>query len=93
MLTYELEFTWQDGRRITMTDTGRNPHGVKFHGDKDWLFCRHSMNTSNRDLLRTPIDDLPDLTTTHLIFQGLIHIPLASTLTEWRYKRFIRPML
>ena len=23
-----------------MTDTGRNPHGVKFHGDKDWLFCR-----------------------------------------------------
>jgi hypothetical protein len=59
VLTYELEFTWRDGRRITMTDTGRNPHGVKFHGDKDWLFCRESMDSSNRDLLRAPIDDLP----------------------------------
>jgi Oxidoreductase family, NAD-binding Rossmann fold/Oxidoreductase family, C-terminal alpha/beta domain len=59
VLTYELRFTWADGRRITMTDTGRNPHGVKFHGDKDWLFCRESMDSSNRDLLRTPIDDLP----------------------------------
>jgi predicted dehydrogenase len=59
VLTYELQFIWADGRRITMTDTGRNPHGVKFHGDKDWLFCRESMDSSNRDLLRTPIDDLP----------------------------------
>lgn len=59
VLTYELSFTWADGRRITMTDTGRNPHGVKFHGDKDWLFCRESMDSNNRDLLRTPIDDLP----------------------------------
>jgi predicted dehydrogenase len=59
VLTYEVEFAWRDGRRITMTDTGRHPHGVKFHGDKDWLFCRESMDASNRDLLRTPIDDLP----------------------------------
>ncbi len=59
VLTYELQFTWQDGSRITMTDTGRNPHGVKFHGDKDWLFCRQTMKSSNRDLLRTPIEDLP----------------------------------
>jgi len=58
VLTFELHFTWPDGRRITMTDTGRNPHGVKFHGDKDWLFCRSSMKASNREILRTPLKDL-----------------------------------
>lgn len=59
VLTYELNFTWPDGRRITMTDTGRHPHGVKFHGEKDWLFCRFDMQASNREILRTPIDNLP----------------------------------
>lgn len=59
VLTYEVNFTWPDGRRITMTDTGRNPHGVKFHGDKDWLFCRTEMQASNREILRTPLDGLP----------------------------------
>jgi predicted dehydrogenase len=58
VLTYELHFTWPDGRRITMTDTGRNPHGVKFHGAKDWMFCRSTMTSSNRELLRTPLDSL-----------------------------------
>ena len=58
VLTYELQFTWPDGRRITMTDTGRNKHGVKFQGDKDWLFCRSSMNASNREILRTPLKGL-----------------------------------
>jgi predicted dehydrogenase len=57
VITYELCFTWPDGRRISMTDTGRNPHGVKFHGDKDWLFCRSSMKASNREILRTPLKD------------------------------------
>jgi predicted dehydrogenase len=59
VLTYELHFAWPDGRRITVTDTGRHPHGVKLHGDKDWLFCRTSMDSSNREILRTPIEDLP----------------------------------
>ena len=58
VLTYELQFTWPDGRRITMTDTSRNKHGVKFQGDKDWLFCRSSMNASNREILRTPLKGL-----------------------------------
>jgi len=62
VLTYQLNFTWPDGRRITMTDTGRNRHGVKFEGDKDWLFCRTSMDASNRDILRTRLKD----TDTHL---------------------------
>lgn len=57
VLTYELHFTWPDGRRITITDTGRNRHGVKFQGEKDWLFCRSSMDASKRDLLRTPLKD------------------------------------
>jgi predicted dehydrogenase len=58
-LTHEVNFIWPDGRRINMVDTTRHPHGVKFHGDKDWLFCRGSMDASNRDLLRTPIENLP----------------------------------
>ena len=60
VLTYELHFTWPDGRRITVTDTGRNPHGVKFHGDKDWLFCRTGMEASNMDILRTPLEGLKE---------------------------------
>jgi len=58
VLTYELQFTWPDGRRITMTDTSRNKHGVKFQGNKDWLYCRTSMNASNREILRTPLKGL-----------------------------------
>lgn len=59
VLTYRLDFTWRDGRRITMTDTGGNRHGVKFHGDKDWLFCRSAADSSDPALLHAAIDDLP----------------------------------
>ena len=57
VLTYRLQYTFPDGRQIVMTDTGKHRHGVVFHGEKDWLFCRSSMDASNRDILRTPLKD------------------------------------
>lgn len=59
VLTFDLEFTYADGRKIIMTDTGRNKHGVTFHHEngKDWLFCRSSFDASDRNLLRTELKD------------------------------------
>ncbi len=56
VMDYRLTFTFADGRRIEMTDTGRNRHGVTFHGDNGrWLFCREEFDASDRDLLRIRI--------------------------------------
>jgi len=54
VLDYELAFTYADGRKIIMTDTSKNRHGVTFHAEngKDWLFCRGGMKASNREMLR-----------------------------------------
>jgi len=54
VMDYELTFTYAGGRQITMTDTGKNRHGVKFHAEngEDWLFCRSNMDASDREMLR-----------------------------------------
>jgi predicted dehydrogenase len=59
VLDYELEFTYADGTQITMTDTSKNRHGVKFHAEngEDWLFCRSDMDASDRELLREQYKD------------------------------------
>ena len=57
VLTYRLQYTFPDGRQIVMTDTGKHRHGVVFHGEKEWLFCRGNMEASNRDILRTSLKD------------------------------------
>jgi len=59
VLTFDLEFTYADGRKIIMTDTSKNRHGVTFqHENKmDWLFCRGDCDASNRDLLRVQLKD------------------------------------
>ena len=59
VLTFDLEFTYADGRKIIMTDTSKNRHGVTFqHENKiDWLFCRGDCGASNRDLLRVQLKD------------------------------------
>ncbi len=59
VLTYDLEFTYADGRKIFMTDTGKNRHGVTFHHEngKDWVYCRSSFDASDRNLLRTQLKD------------------------------------
>ena len=50
VLTYELEFTYANGVRLIMTDTGRAPHGVRFEGTDGWVFTR-SRTTAERPLL------------------------------------------
>ncbi|MBN2376525.1 MAG: Gfo/Idh/MocA family oxidoreductase [Sedimentisphaerales bacterium] len=59
VLTYDLEFTYADGRKIIITDTGKNRHGVTFHHEngKDWLYCRSDYDASDRDLLRIKLKD------------------------------------
>lgn len=54
VLKFDLSFTYADGRKIIMTDTSKNRHGVTFHAEngKDWLFCRGGMDASDRELLR-----------------------------------------
>ena len=59
VLTYDLEFTYADGRKIIMTDTGKNRHGVTFHHENgnDWIFCRYDFDASDRNILRTKLKD------------------------------------
>ena len=59
VLTYDLEYTYADGRKIIVTDTGRNRHGVTFHHEnkKDWLYCRSNFDASNRDLLKIKLKE------------------------------------
>ena len=59
VLTYDLEFTYADGRKIIITDTGKNRHGVTFHHEngKDWLYCRSDYDASDLDLLRIKLKD------------------------------------
>lgn len=59
VLDYELTFTFTDGRQILMTDTSKNRHGVKFmhENGKDWVFCRSSIEASDRQLLQVEFKD------------------------------------
>jgi predicted dehydrogenase len=59
VLDYELTFTYADGRQIVVTDTGKNRHGVKFmhENGQDWVFCRSTLEASDRDLLRAQMKD------------------------------------
>ena len=59
VLTYDLEYTYADGRKIIVTDTGKNRHGVTFHheNNKDWLFSRFSFDASDPNMLRTKLKD------------------------------------
>lgn len=70
VMTYDLEYTYADGRKIIMTDTSKNKHGVTFHHEngKDWLYCRSSFNASDRNILRTELKD----SDTHL-YESKIH--------------------
>ena len=59
VLTFDLQYTYADGRKIILTDTGKNRHGVTFHHEnaKDWLFCRSGFDASDRAILRTKLKD------------------------------------
>ena len=55
VLTFRLEFTYAGGEKIIMTDTGQNRHGVKFIGERGWVFTRGDIEAEPRSLLQEPI--------------------------------------
>jgi predicted dehydrogenase len=55
ILTYDLEFEYANGVKLIMTDTGKNRHGVKFIGDKGWVFTRGGIEAEPKSLLREVI--------------------------------------
>jgi len=55
ILTYRIEFTYASGLKIIMTDTGQNRHGVKFVGEKGWIFTRGHIEAEPRSLLSEEI--------------------------------------
>jgi predicted dehydrogenase len=52
VLTFRLEFTYANGAKIVMTDTGQNRHGVKFVGEQGWVFTRGEIEAEPRSLLK-----------------------------------------
>jgi predicted dehydrogenase len=55
VLTYRLEFRYANGVTITMTDTGRNRHGVLFEGTKGTIFTRGGIECNPPELLQEKI--------------------------------------
>jgi len=55
ILTYRIEFTYANGVKIIMTDTGQNRHGVKFVGEKGWVFTRSDIEAQPQTLLNEKI--------------------------------------
>jgi predicted dehydrogenase len=52
VLTFELKFRYANGVTITMTDTGRNRHGVTFIGTKGKVFTRSEIECDPPSLMR-----------------------------------------
>jgi len=52
VLTYDLEYTYANGVKLIMTDTGKNRHGVTFKGSDGWVFTRGGCEASSKELLR-----------------------------------------
>jgi len=52
VLTYDLEFTYANGVKLIMTDTGKNLHGVRFEGTEGWVFTRSRTKAQPASLLR-----------------------------------------
>ena len=55
ILTYDLTYEYANGVRIIMTDTGKNKHGVKFIGERGWIFTRGGIEAEPKSLLREVI--------------------------------------
>jgi len=51
--TFRLAFQYANGITITMTDTGENPHGVRFNGDAGWVFTRGGIECDPPSLAKT----------------------------------------
>lgn len=57
VLDYRLQFTYDDGRQIIMTDTSQHRHGVVFHGSENWAYCRYETDASDKRLLDIKIKE------------------------------------
>jgi len=55
ILTYDIEFQYANGAKIIMTDTKKNRHGVKFIGEKGWVFTRRGIEAEPKSLLNEKI--------------------------------------
>jgi predicted dehydrogenase len=55
ILTFDIVFEYANGVKLVMTDTGKNAHGVKFIGDKGWVFTRSEIDAEPKSLLREEI--------------------------------------
>jgi len=50
-----IEFQYANGVKVIMTDTGKNRHGVKFIGEKGWVFVRSKIEAEPKSLLSEKI--------------------------------------
>jgi predicted dehydrogenase len=55
VLTFDITYEYANGVRIVMTDTGKNRHGVKFIGEKGWIFTRGGIEAEPASLLKEVI--------------------------------------
>jgi len=55
IMTYGIEYRYSNGVKITMTDTTRNRHGVKFVGEDGWIFTRGKIEASPKSVLKERI--------------------------------------
>ncbi len=54
-LTFRIEFTYANGVKVILTDTGQNRHGVKFIGEQGWIFTRGNIEAEPKSVLRETI--------------------------------------
>lgn len=52
VMTFELQFRYANGVTVTMTDTGRNRHGVTFEGTLGTVFTRSRVESNPAHLAR-----------------------------------------
>ena len=56
ILTFNIEYRYANGVKLILTDTGQNPHGVRFIGEKGWVFVRSRIDANPKSLLRERFD-------------------------------------
>ena len=56
IMTFNIEYRYANGVKLILTDTGQNPHGVRFIGEKGWVFVRSRIDANPKSLLRERLD-------------------------------------
>ncbi|MDD2598290.1 MAG: Gfo/Idh/MocA family oxidoreductase [Kiritimatiellae bacterium] len=55
VLTFDITFEYVNGVKLSMTDTGKNRHGVTFIGEHGWIFTRGGIEAEPNSLLKEVI--------------------------------------